>query len=99
MAFVLALALLAVQHRTEVIAPRATPAWLMRDAYKFAGWLDDPHPRRIRITLGRFDTIALRGDFVCMTCHGVWTKPPTGTLARYVIDSRTHGVTSFSLRH
>jgi hypothetical protein len=102
---VLALALVAAahggvsRHRTVVIKPRGTPRWLVRDAYKFSGWLADPTPRRIRITLGRFDTIAIRGRFVCTKCFGIWTKPPRGTLARYVIDPRTRGVVSFGLGH
>jgi hypothetical protein len=98
---VTALAVPAPAGATVVIKPRGTPAWLVRDAFKFAGWLDDPRPRRIRITLGRFDTISLRGHFVCAkSCsYPPGAKPPHGTLAQYVIDPRTRGVTSFSLGH
>jgi len=97
MTLLLALMLATSRPRTEVIKPPNTARWLVRDAFKFSGWLNDPSPRRIRITLGSFDTIAIRGTFVCTKCHGVWTKPPTGTLAQYVIDPRTRGAVSFSL--
>ena len=104
MAHVLVLALVlwapgSVSQRTAVIAPPGTPRWLVRDAFTFSGWLNDPHPRRIRITLGRFDTISIRGRFVCTKCFGIWTKPPRGTLAQYVVDPRTRSVTTFSLGH
>src|ERR1041384_6459214 len=100
--FVLALALATAapsQHSTVLIAPRGTPHWLVRDAFKFSRGLHDPRPRRIRIVLGRFDTVAIRGRFVCTNCHGIWTTPPRGTLVQYVIDPRTHDVVSFNLLH
>jgi hypothetical protein len=84
--------------RTRVVAPRRAPRWLRRLAFVEASRLEDPRPREIRLALGRKDTIVLRGRFVCPTCYGSPGSLPRGTVARFTVDPRTHGIVSFGLR-
>jgi hypothetical protein len=84
--------------RTKVVAPKRAPRWLRRLAFAQAARLQDPHPREIRLALGRKDTILLLGRFVCTTCHGSPGSLPTGTVARFSIDPRTQAIAGFGLR-
>jgi hypothetical protein len=84
--------------RTTVVAPRRVPRWLRRLAFRQAARLEDPHPREIRLALGRKDTIVLRGRFVCVTCHGPPGSLPMGTVARITVEPRTHAIVGFGLR-
>ena len=84
--------------RTWVVAPRRAPRWLRRLAFAQASRLEDPRPREIRLALGRKDTIVLRGRFVCTNCHGPPGSLPRGTVARFTVDPRTHGIVSLGLR-
>ena len=84
--------------RTRVVAPRRAPRWLRRLAFAQASWLEDPRPREIRLALGRKDTIVLLGRFVCPNCHGPPGSLPTGTVARFTVEPRTHGILGFGLR-
>jgi hypothetical protein len=85
-------------RRTKVVAPRRAPRWLRRLAFAQAARLEDPHPREIRLSLGRKDTIVLYGRFVCATCHGPPGSLPVGTVARITVAPRTHAILGFGLR-
>ena len=84
--------------RTRVVAARRAPRWLRRLAFSQAARLEDPHPREIRLALGRKHTIVLHGRFVCPNCHGPPGSLPRGTVARLTVDPRTHGIVSLGLR-
>jgi len=78
--------------------PNGTPQWLIDDARRMALGLHDPHPRRVRISLGRVDVVELWGRFLCDKC----SRPPgakaqRGAHAEARFDSRTHRPTEFGL--
>jgi hypothetical protein len=84
--------------RTRVVAPPRAPRWLRHLAFAQAARLEDPHPREIRLALGRKDTIVLRGRFVCVTCHGSPGSLPMGTVAQITVHPRTHAILGLGLR-
>ena len=59
------------QPRRELAArvemPANTPPWVVSAARRMAVALEDPHPDRVRIRLGR-DAIEMWGDFTCGLC-------------------------------
>jgi hypothetical protein len=60
--------------------------------------LHDPHPQRVRIRLGRVDTIEIWGRFRCDLCsRPAGAPPPRGTHASVRLNSRTHRTIVFGL--
>jgi photosystem II stability/assembly factor-like uncharacterized protein len=75
------------------------PLWLTALAARQAQRLHDPTPSLVTYTLGRQDVIGMRGSFACGDCsHGPATQTVRGTIARFVVDPRTHVIDGFSLR-
>jgi hypothetical protein len=79
--------------------PKRTPRWLIRQAHVMAKALHDPHPRKLRISLGRrVDFIDMWGHFVCDLCsYPNGASPPRGTHARSRVIVETHRSTDFWL--
>ncbi len=80
--------------------PANAPAWLVLASKRMAVALEDPHPDRVRIRVGRVATIEMWGDFTCQFC-GRGPAPggpaPQGWHAIARLNARTHGEISFSL--
>jgi hypothetical protein len=88
----------AVTFSDAAEVPNGTPQWLIDDARRMALGLHDPHPRRVRIRLGRVDVIEMWGRFLCDKC----SRPPgvraqRGAHAEARFESRTHRPTEFGL--
>ena len=80
--------------------PTNTPQWLISAARRMAADLEDPHPDRVRIRVGRVAVIEMWGDFTCGFC-GTGPAPggpaPQGWHAVARLNPQTHSEISFSL--
>jgi hypothetical protein len=79
--------------------PKSTPNWVVDQAHHMAvSSLKDPHPRRLRIRLGRVYVVELWGRFVCVACsRPLGGSSPRGTHATLKVNPRTRMEISFSL--
>jgi hypothetical protein len=85
---------------TRVEMPASTPQWLIKAARRMATVLEDPHPDRVRIRVGRVAVIERWGDFTCGLCGSgpaPGGSPPQGWHAITRINPQTHREISFSL--
>jgi hypothetical protein len=85
---------------TRVEMPANTPQWLIKAARHMATVLEDPHPDRVRIRVGRVAVIEMWGDFTCGLCGtgpAPGGSPPQGWHAITRLNPKTHSEISFSL--
>jgi hypothetical protein len=85
---------------TRVEMPAHTPHWLIGAARRMAADLEDPHPDRVRIRVGRVAVIEMWGDFKCGSCGtgpAPGAPPPQGWHAVLRLNPQTHSEISLSL--
>lgn len=80
--------------------PAKTPQWVIRAARRMAAALEDPHPDRVKIRVGRVAVIEMWGDLKCGLCGtgpAPGGPPPQGWYAVTRLNPQTHSEISFSI--
>lgn len=79
--------------------PARAPAWLVASVRRSARGLGDPNATLVRLTLGRFPTVVMKGNFTCTGCSrpSNSARVPSGRYASMRFDGITHQSTDFGL--